>query len=89
MAVLGGLLHNCGVNGVALFEGLFRWGPLGDEAGDPRLRAGFLLRLVVAVEGVCGNEATGGDIEAALYSGNDMLAHLMCFPMAIDRSVGT
>jgi hypothetical protein len=32
------------------------------------------LRLGEAVEEVCGDEATGGDVEAALYSGNHKLA---------------
>lgn len=74
MAVLGGLLHNCGVNGVTLFKCLLRRGPLGNEVGDERLRAGFLLRLGEAVDEVCGDEATGGDVEAALFIGNHMLA---------------
>lgn len=70
MAVLGSLLHNCGANGVTLFEDLLGRGPLGNEVGNERLGAGFLLRLGEAVDEVCGDDATGGDVEAALFSGN-------------------
>lgn len=62
------------MNGVSLFKGFLGRGPLGNEVGDERLRAGFLLSLGEAVEEVCGDEATGGDIETALFSGNHKLA---------------
>lgn len=68
MAVLGGLFHHSGVNGVTLFKGVLRRGPLGDEVGNPRLRARFLLSLGEAVEEVCGGEAANGDVETALFS---------------------
>lgn len=74
MAVLGSLLHNCGANGVTLFEDLLGRGPLGNEVGKERLGARFLLRLGEAVDEVCGGEATGGDVEAALFSGHQRLA---------------
>ena len=60
------------MDGVALLKDFLRRGPLANEAGDPRLRAGFLVRLAEAVEDVCGCETTHSDVEAALYG------ELMC-----------
>lgn len=62
------------MNSITLFKGFLRRGPLGNEVGDPRLRPRFLLSLGEAVEEVGGDEATGGDIKTALFSGNHKLA---------------
>ena len=66
MAIFSRLLQNGGVNSIALLEDFLRRGPLADEAGDPRFRAGILIRLAEAVEDICGCETARSDVEAAL-----------------------
>lgn len=74
VAVGSGLLQEGGVDGVALLKVFLRRSVLADEAGDPRLRAGFLARLAEAVEDVGGGKAANGDVEAALSVGCHELA---------------
>lgn len=74
VAVGSGLLQKGSVDGVALLKVFLRRSVLADEAGDPRLRAGFLVRLAEAVEDVGGGKAANGDVEAALLIGCHTLA---------------
>lgn len=63
------------MDGVALLEFFLRGSVFVDEAGDPRLRAGILVRLANAVEDVRGGEAANGDVEAELLSESHRLAN--------------
>lgn len=67
VTVVRGLLHGHSADSVSLLEDLLIGGPFLDQAGDPRLLAGILCRLVDTVENVARGEGTDGDVETALY----------------------
>ena len=68
VAVFGDLLHDSGVDSIALLEGLLGRRPLADQARDEGRGAGFLVRLADAVEGVSTGDGTDGHVQAALFS---------------------
>lgn len=74
VTVGGRLLQESGVDCVTLLEFLLRGSVLVDQTGDPRLRAGILVRLANTVEDVGGGKAADGDVETALLSGCHRLA---------------
>lgn len=98
VAVRGGLLHDGGVDSIALLKDLLGRRPLVDEAGDPRSRAGFLVGLADAVKEEGGGNGSSSDVEAALLSGHAMVSQvagkavrqlLLCFQTRVwSRSVG-
>lgn len=74
VAVRSSLLHDSGVDSIALLEDLLGRSPLANEVGDPRRGTGFLVGLANVVEGEGGGDGAAGDVEAALLSGHEELA---------------
>lgn len=68
VTVLGGLLKEGGVNGIALLENLLGGGVLVHQAGDEGLGAGILAGSADAVEEVGGGDGADDDVETALLS---------------------
>jgi hypothetical protein len=62
VAVRSSLLHDSGVDSIALLEDLLVRRELVNEAGDPGRGAGFLVGLADAVEDVGGGDGADGDV---------------------------
>jgi hypothetical protein len=69
VAVFSSLLHNSSVDSIALFENLLGRSPLGNEAGEEGLGAGFVNGLADAVKTVGTGDRSNGNVQAALLSG--------------------
>jgi hypothetical protein len=69
VAVFSNLLHNSGVDSIALLEGLLGGGPLANKAGDEGRGIGFLGGLADAVKDVSTGDGASGDVQAALLGG--------------------
>ena len=77
VAIKSSLIHDSGVNSIALLEDILGRRPLVNEAGDPRLLAGFLDGLGNVVEDEDRSDGARCDVEAALLCGNGRVSQVV------------
>ena len=74
VAIKRSLIHDSGANSIALLKDLLGGRPLVNEAGDPRLLAGFFNGLGNVVENEGRSDGARCDVEAALLCEHGRLA---------------
>lgn len=77
VAIKSSLIHDSGVNSIALLEDLLGRRPLVNEAGHPRCLAGFLDGLGNVVEDEGGSDGARCDVEAALLGVHVRVSQLL------------